>query len=160
MANVLLTQGEDVRGCRSVVVLTDSSLLASPWPVRPIRIHGIRRARASTLAHIREVVIIILRVNNSYLCVRLQWPEEHLALARPPHNILLHVGFLLVVNDDTRFSIYEIELGGSAFLHDYGTDFCAPNLHGGISPIWLVSTLPKIIISPDSSCRTPYSSIN
>ncbi|KAG1735858.1 hypothetical protein EDD22DRAFT_852324 [Suillus occidentalis] len=87
-------------------------------------------------------------VGHAHQLSPIYWPEEHLALARPPHNILLHVGFLLVVNDDTRFSIYEIELGGSAFLHDYGTDFCAPNLHGGISPIWLLDQLTGVRFTP------------
>jgi hypothetical protein len=64
IANGLLLQGEDVRDRRLVVALIDFCLAASPWPVRSIRIHGIRRARTSTLAYIREVVIIILRVNT------------------------------------------------------------------------------------------------
>lgn len=60
VANGLLMQGEEVRDRRLVVALIDSCLPASPWPVRPILIHGICRARTSTLAYIREVVIIIL----------------------------------------------------------------------------------------------------
>ncbi|KAG1783335.1 hypothetical protein EV702DRAFT_1191760 [Suillus placidus] len=64
------------------------------------------------------------------------WPEEYLGLTHPPHEIIRHVGFLLAAHDNTRSSIYKIENGGSTFLNDCKTDYCAPNSHGGISPIW------------------------
>ncbi|KAG2088018.1 uncharacterized protein F5147DRAFT_781149 [Suillus discolor] len=76
-------------------------------------------------------------VGHVHQLLPIYWPEEYLTLAHPPHGILQHVGFLLVVNDTTRFSIYEIENGGSTFLNDCRTNFCTPNLHGGISPIWM-----------------------
>ncbi|KAG1724906.1 hypothetical protein EDB19DRAFT_1915299 [Suillus lakei] len=53
------------------------------------------------------------------------------------------------MNDNTRFSIYEIEAGGCAFLNDdYRTNFCAPNLHGSISPIWLLDQLAGVQFTP------------
>ncbi|KAG2125096.1 hypothetical protein DEU56DRAFT_916704 [Suillus clintonianus] len=76
-------------------------------------------------------------VGHAHQLSPIYWPEEYINLARPPHDILRNVGFLLIVNDNTRFSIYEIEAGGCAFLNDYRTNFCAPNLHGSVSPIWL-----------------------
>ncbi|KAG2072208.1 hypothetical protein BDR04DRAFT_1117058 [Suillus decipiens] len=48
----------------------------------------------------------------------------------------------------SHFSIYKIEDSGSAFLNDHRTDFCAPNLHGGISPIWLLDQLANIQFTP------------
>ncbi|KAG0693355.1 hypothetical protein DFH29DRAFT_1007367 [Suillus ampliporus] len=76
------------------------------------------------------------------------WPKEYINLARPPHDILWNVGFLLIVNDNMRFSIYKIEAGGCAFLNDYRTDFCTPNLHGSISPIWLLDQLASVQFTP------------
>ncbi|KAG2737340.1 hypothetical protein P692DRAFT_20823814, partial [Suillus brevipes Sb2] len=76
------------------------------------------------------------------------WPEEWLALAHPPHDILRHVGFLHIVNDSTQYSIYEIESGGSAFLNACRTDICAANLHGGISPIWMLDQLAGVQFNP------------
>ncbi|KAG1779683.1 hypothetical protein EV702DRAFT_1195057 [Suillus placidus] len=70
------------------------------------------------------------------------WPEEYLGLTHPPHEIIRHVGFLLAAHDNTRSSIYEIENRGSTFLNDCKTDYCAPNSHGGISPIWSCSVHP------------------
>ncbi|KAG1861031.1 hypothetical protein C8R48DRAFT_774298 [Suillus tomentosus] len=87
-------------------------------------------------------------VGHAHQLSPIYWPEEYLALTHPPHDILRHVGFLLIVNDATRFSIYEIENGGSAFLNNCRTDFCAPNSHGGISPIWLLDQLLGVQFTP------------
>ncbi|KAG2339306.1 hypothetical protein BDR05DRAFT_1003418 [Suillus weaverae] len=87
-------------------------------------------------------------VGHTHQLSSIYWPEEHIALARPPHDILRHVGYLLVTNDTTRYSIYEIEVAGSAFLKDCKTNVCAPNLHGGISPIWLLDQLVDVQFTP------------
>ncbi|KAG2053012.1 hypothetical protein BDR06DRAFT_1009124 [Suillus hirtellus] len=87
-------------------------------------------------------------VGHAHQLLPIYWPEEYIALAHPPHDILQHVGHLLIVNDSTRFSIYEIESGGSAFLNDCRTDFCAPNIHGCISPIWLLDQLIGVQFTP------------
>ncbi|KAG0695163.1 hypothetical protein DFH29DRAFT_880206 [Suillus ampliporus] len=68
-------------------------------------------------------------VGHAHQLSPIYWPEEYFALAHPPHDILRHVGFLLIMNDNT-------------------TDFCAPNSHGGISPIWLLDQLAGVQFTP------------
>ncbi|KAG1879051.1 hypothetical protein F4604DRAFT_1923200 [Suillus subluteus] len=81
-------------------------------------------------------------IGHAHQLSPIYWPEEYSALVRPP--ILCHVRFLL----DTRFSIYEIESGGSAFLNNCKTNVCTPNSHGGISPIWLLDQLVSVQFTP------------
>ncbi|KAG0694141.1 hypothetical protein DFH29DRAFT_1035258 [Suillus ampliporus] len=90
-------------------------------------------------------------VGHAHQLSPVYWPEEYLALAHPPHEILRHVGFLHIANDNMRLNIYEIETGGSAFLNDYRTNFCASNLHGSISPIWL-----PVFSSPQQHTHTDF----
>ncbi|KAG0701805.1 hypothetical protein DFH29DRAFT_999884 [Suillus ampliporus] len=52
------------------------------------------------------------------------------------------------MNDNMWFSIYKIEAGGCAFLNDYRTNFCTPNLYGSISPIWLLDQLAGVQFTP------------
>ncbi|KAG2144248.1 hypothetical protein DEU56DRAFT_754311 [Suillus clintonianus] len=87
-------------------------------------------------------------VGHAHQLSPVYWPEEYFALVHPPHDILRHVGFLCIMNDNTRFSIYEIESSASAFLNDCRTNFCAPNSHGGISPIWLLDQLAGVQFTP------------